>query len=63
MFNSKENMAAGHKIFFHDGQNKEGGSKGSILPYYKHARRLLYIASTEQHFQKNVKQTTNFARY
>ena len=56
-------MAAGHKIFFHDGQNKEGGSKGSILPYDKHARRLLYIASTEQHFQKNVKQTTNFAQY
>jgi len=56
-------MAAGYKIFFHDRQNKEGGSKGSILPYDKHARRLLYIASTEQHFQKNVKQTTNFARY
>ena len=63
IFKFKENSSYKCTLLFYSRQDIKRWGQSSLLPYNRHARRLLYEATTGQHMQKNAKHHPKHARH
>ena len=63
IFKFKENPPHQCMLLLHGRQNQKRSDQSGLLPYNKHACRLLYKATKRQYIQKNVKHHTEYAQH